>query len=126
MTTGTVTSRISNVRRAFESFRIVFAAVIFLASGKTIVDAIAVTNWALVGLATVEAIAAMFLLVPRFIKPAGFVLSMVFALAIMLSVVGGVVMSHLHLLIYLPCAYFIAVHGPAGSAHHHSEQIEPQ
>ncbi len=39
------------------------------------------------------------------------VLMVIFLIAIVLSLAVGVIMSQLHLIVYLVCTYFIVVHG---------------
>jgi hypothetical protein len=94
---------------AFKIFHIVFSVVILIASLKTVFEAVGVSNWALFTLATAEAIAVVLFVVPKFTQPSGMVLMAIFLLAVVLSLVSGVIMSQLHLIVYFICTYFIVV-----------------
>ncbi len=102
---------------AFKIFPMVFSAVILVASLKTVVEAVDASNWALFMLATAETIAVVLFVYPKFTKVSGLVLMAIFLLAIILSLVSGVIMSQLHLIVYLVCTYLILVlntHGLTG------------
>ncbi|MEP3049400.1 MAG: hypothetical protein ABJL55_16250 [Roseibium sp.] len=102
-------SILHNRAMAFKIFHIVFSAVILVASLKTAVRAVEVSNWALFTLATAEAIAVVLFVFPKFTKISGLVLMAIFLLAIVLSLVSGVIMSQLHLIVYFVCTYIIVV-----------------
>jgi hypothetical protein len=115
MTIGTSLAILHDKTIAFRIFHYVFSLVIFVASVKTVTEAIGEANWALFALATAEAIAVVLFVFPPFMKIAGMVLMAIFLLAIVLSLVVGVLMSNLHLIVYLACTYFIVAHGNPSS-----------
>ena len=104
-------SLFQNQTKAFKLFHFVFSVVILIASLKTVIEAGNVSNWPLLILAGVETIAVIFFIFPKYTKISGMVLIAIFLLAIVLSLLTGVIMSELHLIVYLVCTYFIVVHG---------------
>ena len=101
--------------QAFKVFHIVFSIIILIASLKTVVDAMGASNTALLALAGAEVIAVILFVFPKFTKNAGIALIVIFLIAIAFSFVAGIVMSQLHLIVYLVCTYYIVIHGNAWS-----------
>ena len=104
---------------AFNIFHIVFSAIILIASIKTVMEALAVSNWALLALAGAEVIAVILFVFPKLTKGAGIALMAIFLLAIVLSLAVGIIMSQLHLIVYFICTYYIIVHGNSLGKHLH-------
>lgn len=97
--------------QAFKIFHAVFVLVILIASLKTVVEALGASNHALFALASVEAIAAVFFVFPKFTKGAGIVLLAIFLLVSSISLITGSLIANIHLLLYFACTLFIVVHG---------------
>lgn len=110
MAFGKTLSLLNDKAIAFRIFHIVFAVVILIASLKTVLEAVGVSNWALFTLAAVEAVAAILFVFPKFTKISGVVLMAIFLLVCTISVLSGVILSSLHLIVYLICTYFIVVY----------------
>lgn len=104
-------SFLHNQARVFNIFHIVFSIIILLASLKTVIKAIGVSNWALFALAGAEVIAVILFVFPKLTKGAGVALMIIFSIAIALSLATGVIAEQLHLIVYFICTYFIVVHG---------------
>ncbi len=100
---------------AFKTLHITFSLVILIASLKTVVEAMGASNQALVALASVEAIAAIFFIFPGFIRSAGLVLMAIFLLVIIISVLTGMIINNVHLVLYFACTLFIVAHASSCS-----------
>ena len=101
--------------KAFKIFHIAFSIIIFVSSLETVIRAFGIANWPLFTLAVTEVIAVSLFIVPEFTKSAGIALMLIFLIAIVLCVVTGIIMSQLHLIVYLICTFYIVVHGNAFS-----------
>lgn len=110
MTAGKALPFFHDELAAFKIQYIVFSVVIFNCQLEDCSEAIGSTNWALLALGTAEAIAVCLFVFPRSTRISGKALMAIFLLAIVLSLVTGVIMSQLHLIVYLVCTYFIVVH----------------
>jgi hypothetical protein len=91
---------------AFNIFHIVFSTIVLIASIKTVIEALAVSNWALLALAGAEMIAVVLFVFPKLTKGAGIALMAIFLLAIVISLAVGIIMSQLHLIVYFICTSF--------------------
>jgi len=100
----------NNKKLAFKLFHFTFVLIILLASLKTVVDAVADSNWPLLALAGAEVIAVLLFPLPRFIKASGIALMSIFAIAIIFATLAGILLMNLQLIIYLVCTYFIIVY----------------
>lgn len=104
---------------AFNIFHIVFSTIVLIASIKTVIEALAVSNWALLALAGAEMIAVVLFVFPKLTKGAGIALMAIFFLTIVISLAVGIIMSQLHLIVYFICTYLIIVHGNSLGKHLH-------
>ena len=104
----------ATIRNAFVGFYFTLAIVVLLQSVWTAVHALGVggeANYALLALATVEALAAILFMIPLTIRLGGLVLLLVFAVAFAVHALHGEL--ELGLLVYAAGTLFVVIHRSA-------------